>query len=244
MLFPSNLPTLLQNPNMSTTFPLFSFLPFEVRLQIWYYAVTQPRTLNITSDGYSGPSRWTYTEPLPASLSACHDSRVEALKRYKLPLGQNDECPNIYINFSADTLRFELLTGSNVSLTFERDGDPEKPWAKGEGMTYIKFNILGDIIWEFDRGYMLDLLNTINSLRIIEKWENFPPVKMFSLAVRWNGRGERKREVLMNNTRDQLRSFWKEIYPNPDYTIEEDIIVLVEELGEGREWGRINLRDD
>jgi hypothetical protein len=77
------------SPAPSTTFTLFPLLPFELRLKIWSFALSIPRTVTIAckKDMLNRERRYvtafTTTSPPPAPLHACREARSEALKIYK-----------------------------------------------------------------------------------------------------------------------------------------------------------------
>ncbi|CZT04590.1 uncharacterized protein RAG0_11019 [Rhynchosporium agropyri] len=63
-----------------TTFPLFTLLPLELRLQIYQEFIQQhPRVLSITS---TSTSTLYCTSPHPALLSLNREARLECLKKY------------------------------------------------------------------------------------------------------------------------------------------------------------------
>ena len=108
--------------NPPTEFLLFPELPGEIRLKIWSFAISIPRTVTITIDrppfkrGAAETVKTFQTDvPAPATLYTCAESRHEALAIYKpcfntyrtkgdhfLPTGRH-----LYVSFEQDTFRFE-----------------------------------------------------------------------------------------------------------------------------------------
>lgn len=75
---------------MASEFPLFNLLPGEIRLKIWAFAISVPRTLTVTTKrpnykrGVIQPKQTFQSNlPIPATLCACAESRHEALAVYK-----------------------------------------------------------------------------------------------------------------------------------------------------------------
>ena len=97
----------------ATTFPKFPELPAELQLIIWEFAIPDPRVITYTSRDWSSYYKWKYrhnsiyslTQTLPGIFHACYNSRVEALKRYKLSFAV-ELCKPIYFDFARDTLEF------------------------------------------------------------------------------------------------------------------------------------------
>ncbi|KAI1497705.1 hypothetical protein F5X99DRAFT_357576 [Biscogniauxia marginata] len=84
-----------------SSFTLFSFLPAELRLQIWRLSCHQ-RVVEVFYDHEN--DKCTTTATPPAVLHACHESRSEALRIYKLSFGTNSHEPRIYFCHESDTL--------------------------------------------------------------------------------------------------------------------------------------------
>ncbi|KAK4199447.1 hypothetical protein QBC40DRAFT_176377 [Triangularia verruculosa] len=80
-------------------FPLFRFLPAELRLQIWRLSLP-PRVILLFLDATYPPS-CTSPTPQPTLLSVCHESRAECLRSLVL-------IPhiNVYFNPGLDILYF------------------------------------------------------------------------------------------------------------------------------------------
>ncbi|KAI1369666.1 hypothetical protein F5Y08DRAFT_100163 [Xylaria arbuscula] len=84
-----------------TSFPSFSLLPAELRLQIWR-ASCHRRVVEVFYD--SANRRCTTTTPVPAILHTCRESRCEALRVYKKSFGTTSHEPRIYFSREIDTL--------------------------------------------------------------------------------------------------------------------------------------------
>jgi hypothetical protein len=108
-------------PSQLTAFPQFSLLPTKIRLQIWCDAARFPRFVHIT--GHTSCSN-----PIPAILHVCSESRKVALLTYSLLFA--DICPTyiepfddrfenslrilmrpkpFYLNYSLDTLQYDIM---------------------------------------------------------------------------------------------------------------------------------------
>jgi hypothetical protein len=90
-------------------FRLFPILPKELRLQIWGIALSAPRIVNIICDESieipSFAKSFTSSDPPPALLHVCRESRSEAFEIYK-PLFQTKSSPKYtYVAFSQDIIR-------------------------------------------------------------------------------------------------------------------------------------------
>ncbi|KAI0020581.1 hypothetical protein F4780DRAFT_366516 [Xylariomycetidae sp. FL0641] len=85
----------------SSSFPLFSLLPAELRLDIWRLSC-HPRTVEVLYDSQS--DRCTTTATPPAVLHACHESRSEALRIYRKSFGTQTHEPKIYFCHEMDIL--------------------------------------------------------------------------------------------------------------------------------------------
>lgn len=99
------------------TFHLFPKLPPELRTRIWEYALPPGRLVRIFyteiyypsgtySDEDLGQTTFTSNTPAPALLHACAESRIVALRVYKLCLGTAQSPAAIYLDLSVDTLYF------------------------------------------------------------------------------------------------------------------------------------------
>lgn len=84
-----------------TSFPQFSRLPPELRLQIWRYS-RQPRVVEVIYD--SATDTCTSTAKPPALLHVCHESRHEGLRAYRKTFGTKSSPPSIYFDPSTDVL--------------------------------------------------------------------------------------------------------------------------------------------
>ncbi|QDS68771.1 hypothetical protein FKW77_005127 [Venturia effusa] len=92
------------------TFHPFPELPSELRIKIYKYALTTPRTVLIACkrDKIEGTRQYkeAYTSrtPVPALLHTCHEARFEALKVYT-PAFKTETSPNYtYVHFEQDTI--------------------------------------------------------------------------------------------------------------------------------------------
>jgi hypothetical protein len=117
----------------SPTFTLFPALPSELRLKIWSFIALVPRTVTIEyKTSYDRDDRgkvhatskgWISPSTIPVSLHICHDSRSVALKNYRLAFGSYFHEPEIYFNFSADTLSFQNVNEGNLQGKGEGPSD-------------------------------------------------------------------------------------------------------------------------
>ncbi|CAJ2513789.1 Uu.00g019080.m01.CDS01 [Anthostomella pinea] len=82
-------------------FTLFPLLPAELRLDIWRLSCHQ-RVVEVFYD--SEQDQCTTTATPPAVLHACHESRLEALRIYKMSFGTKTHEPRIYFCHDMDTL--------------------------------------------------------------------------------------------------------------------------------------------
>ncbi|OTB00079.1 hypothetical protein M426DRAFT_43129, partial [Hypoxylon sp. CI-4A] len=82
-------------------FPLFSYLPTELRLQIWRHSC-HARVVDVVYDGHD--DRCVSTSAPPSILHTCRESRHEALRIYKLAFGTRSQPPRIYFCPEIDTL--------------------------------------------------------------------------------------------------------------------------------------------
>jgi len=102
-------------------FTLFPKLPFEIRAQIYAYALPEPRLIELICEV---PSRlklslnsktekqthahlldYVSKAPIPSLLHVCRESRGEAMRTYELGLGYGHENRGkIFIDFTRDTL--------------------------------------------------------------------------------------------------------------------------------------------
>jgi hypothetical protein len=93
------------------TFTLFPHLPFELRLKIWEYALSEPRTVIISchrgmldkerrfAKAFSSPT------PPPSVLHVSRESRLEALPQYTPTFKTDTSDIYTYFCFPLDTLR-------------------------------------------------------------------------------------------------------------------------------------------
>jgi hypothetical protein len=110
----------LENPNTSSPadkFTLFLNLPAELRLKIWSLALPSSRAIMIVSDYLSAseffdpdhPDRTRYkaracAKSVTALLNCNSESRVVALKSYKLSFRSNLQKKPIHFDFKTDSL--------------------------------------------------------------------------------------------------------------------------------------------
>ncbi|KAI8624510.1 hypothetical protein F5Y19DRAFT_312202 [Xylariaceae sp. FL1651] len=84
-----------------TSFPLFTLLPTELRLQIWLLSC-QPRVVEVSYNPVNDCC--TTTASIPPVLHTCHQSRSEALRVYKKSFGTKSHKSRIYFCREIDTL--------------------------------------------------------------------------------------------------------------------------------------------
>ena len=96
----------------SPYFLVFPELPSELRLKIWGYAISTPRTIEISCERGILATRKRYAKafhcasPPPSVLHVCRESRFEALNVYQ-PLFTTKHSPKyIYVSFDMDIIRF------------------------------------------------------------------------------------------------------------------------------------------
>ena len=116
----------------SPVFHQFGELPGELRLKIWAFANSVPRTITITCIRPSlqlGSKRRDYCFrpdiPSPGTLHACQESRHEALSVYTPAFRTPREnylpmLSVIYVSFSHDTIRVEDTLLTALALPSER----------------------------------------------------------------------------------------------------------------------------
>jgi len=84
------------------SFRLFKKLPPELRLEIWAHNLPGPRVIVVHYDVRIGKF-WT-TNPAPANLLACAESRNEIVKKWSLCFGTRGHPPLVRANFDIDTI--------------------------------------------------------------------------------------------------------------------------------------------
>jgi hypothetical protein len=105
--------------NHYTKFTLFPKLPRELQLMIWSFVDTEPQRMGVILADAEGDiieyDHWAANDPYiptqynpPALLQTCYDSRIEALKTYRVAFAAQLERP-YYFNFHKDTLHFTSL---------------------------------------------------------------------------------------------------------------------------------------
>jgi len=130
----------LQPPNPS--FQLFSYLPTELRLQIWRLS-SQPRVVEVR---YSPSSdRCLTPTPPPAILSVCHESRQEALFAvYVLTLGTKSHAPSIYFSPALDVLylpRWGDLGYADTARDFGTFVHDTAQWVRRLAIDHVKAEV-------------------------------------------------------------------------------------------------------
>jgi hypothetical protein len=108
-----------------STFTFFSSFPPELRLQVWQYATSFSRVVEIQ---YTDPSlglRYSASPRAPALLHTCQESRYEALKVYKACFGTKRVPKSIYINPARDVLFFRV---AGPSQTWRYILGPNRSW--------------------------------------------------------------------------------------------------------------------
>jgi hypothetical protein len=102
--------------NHYTKFTLFPILPKELQLLIWSFVETESLHIHISSGVKKQKERKYSKTPFcriakyktPALLHACYDSRMEALKTYRLVFAAQLGHP-VYFNFKDDSLVFRSI---------------------------------------------------------------------------------------------------------------------------------------
>jgi len=107
-----------------STFALFSNFPAEIRIQVWQYASSFSRVVEIQHIDPTTGLRRSASPPVPALLHACRESRYEALKVYKPCFGTKKVPKSIYINPACDVLFFRV-------------GEPNQTWRYMLGPNHI-----------------------------------------------------------------------------------------------------------
>lgn len=105
--------------DLSTKFTLFPYLPPELRLEIWKYALNFPRLIVVsytTTTGEDDKRVFVDTPPPPSCLSVCRESRVEALKVYSNHFITSLCRAPTPINFASDCF---LLGGPDADIDID-----------------------------------------------------------------------------------------------------------------------------
>ncbi|KAI1326071.1 hypothetical protein F5Y16DRAFT_249215 [Xylariaceae sp. FL0255] len=111
-----------KRPTPEPHFHLFSLLPAELRLSIWSLNLPQSRIVTIRCGPRAASSlakgncdaqlvQCTSSSSIPVNLHVCHESRVEALKRYKVLFGVGGQPGKVYFDPMRDTLYFGVRDG-------------------------------------------------------------------------------------------------------------------------------------
>jgi hypothetical protein len=205
----------------AATFPKFPLLPAELRLTIWEFAIPEPRVIRYTSRTYREYNRWYHASiyrlehTIPGILHACYDSRIEALKRYKVALLVDLSRP-VYFDFERDTLEFgdfealeafsKLNTKFNgstleadrirtLAITLESRMQPHhfKLICSNFGeLEELKVREQSSRIeyywWSGSTGSPGRWIPDIKSLKVIERKEieTYPPLMGLLATIRWN----------------------------------------------------------
>ncbi|KAF7870214.1 uncharacterized protein EAF02_009404 [Botrytis sinoallii] len=118
-------------PKSFRAFKMFKFLPKELQLAIWKYALDdiEPRTVKLKLYwwqykvnrpevreflGSILTARHEYKANIPALLYICHDSREIAQKRYKLSFG--NYCKGDLCTLISNRILFGLWDGTTVKV--------------------------------------------------------------------------------------------------------------------------------
>ncbi|KAI8200409.1 hypothetical protein KHU50_006891 [Colletotrichum sp. SAR 10_65] len=111
-------------------FHLFPCLPAELRLKIWNFNLPPPRivpircgakSLSFAADVHPAAQRRPSTSgcisyaSIPVNLHVCHESRVEAMKSYRLSFGMTRKPGQIFFDRSRDILYFGARDGYMAS---------------------------------------------------------------------------------------------------------------------------------
>ncbi|KAK2728776.1 hypothetical protein CKAH01_02826 [Colletotrichum kahawae] len=111
-------------------FHLFPYLPAELRLKIWNFNLPPPRivpiqcgakSLSFAPDVHQAAQRRPSTSgcisyaSIPVNLHVCHESRVEAMKSYRLSFGMTRNPGQIFFDRSRDVLYFGARDGYMAS---------------------------------------------------------------------------------------------------------------------------------
>lgn len=98
-------------------FHLFPRLPKELRSRIWKFAAFEPRLLNIRffPPGSVEIQYFFSSDPAPAILRTCQESRSEALAFYTKAFSTGTTQRYIWTNFNVDTIKIEDYCLSKVN---------------------------------------------------------------------------------------------------------------------------------
>lgn len=107
------------------TFTLFSDFPAELRLQVWQYAISFERVVEIQY--MNATIRHGASPRPPAILHVCRESRYEALKVYKLCFNTKKVPKSIYINPAHDILFFRV---AEQNQTWQHILGPNSLWRR------------------------------------------------------------------------------------------------------------------
>jgi hypothetical protein len=105
----------IESPSQSvTTFTVFPKLPVELRFKIWKLALPGTRVVAINFDYES--ETITSSARIPAALHTCRESRLEALKVYKLTFGYLMDPGKVYFNPFSDILLYTCMCDENTEF--------------------------------------------------------------------------------------------------------------------------------
>jgi hypothetical protein len=96
-----------------TTFHLFPTLPIEIRLKIWSFDLSIPRTITISCNREAiirgvprSAKSWTSDTPSPSLLLVNRESRYEALSIYASHFTTLSSPRPMYLSFAQDVVKF------------------------------------------------------------------------------------------------------------------------------------------
>jgi hypothetical protein len=105
----------------TNTFPLFSYLPPELRVKIWELNLPGPRLVSLrytsaTADPSNHAMRkalrgCTSSAPIPVNLHINREARANALQYYQLSFNLHHCAPKIWFDFNNDVLYFPSKEG-------------------------------------------------------------------------------------------------------------------------------------
>ena len=143
-----------------TTFHLFPNLPIEIRLKIWSFDLSIPRTVTIScirEPIIRGAQRtakvWSTDTPMPVLLHVNRESRYEALSIYT-PYFTTPSSPRpIYLSFSLDVVKF---------------ADGVIPYIPRDTLVSIRTMVLETKDCAYFGLYNMEILKSMSALRELE----------------------------------------------------------------------------
>lgn len=175
-------------------FVYFPFLPGEIRLKIWEYVLLTPyspiiRQFFQNEFSIRPTAKYVNMTRTPVALRICHESRVEALKFYKLCLGSVSSPARTFLDYST----------SYVYLCTRRSGY-FRPMMKGLGprdLSQIRHLTLKlrdwfcnddvefrDAIWRFKGLKTLQLL--VSALKVDAEMRSKEAVRCVRACLKWD----------------------------------------------------------